>query len=492
MSRSKHRWTRGTFRRFSLPLGVCAVAGMIHGAHAQSTTFDPFAPDAIAPQAPTANPTAPKPVAPVLPPRIHPMPAKPVQAGTSLPAPTAAPAAPAPRTVTPLPTPTQAPPQVPASTTAPLQVQSPAPAAPTMASPTQAGALTDAQKLQQLQNALGPTQDTLSATPFEQTSLAPTQPVAAPKITQPTAPATPVTTQAAEPTPPLTRPLPKPTFNQEQAAPSDVTVADTPSTTPDTPAQPEANLLENIGNFFGNLFNTAEDTPAETQSVREEATTIAPDTTESPSDIKEESVDETPPQQQVDAQPSTPAPVVIDPRLTNATFALGSDIFLGQSTSALSQRAQCFTKNRGMVTYCLNPTTWASTLTRFFDVSSHLYKGEQAIIQFDGEIATRLYTLFNAEGFGEIVRYFEEKLGPATHHFSRTARTLKQGDVDNPTYVWRKENEVEGLTEVFEIRQIADTRGSLPDLKRGSIRVYYEGARSIFSLSSDLDFMQLH
>ncbi|WP_028879463.1 hypothetical protein [Terasakiella pusilla] len=476
MNKIKVSWNRRTFKRFGLPLGVCLMAGMISGAQAQTAAFDPFAPDAMAPQEPSANPTAPKPVAPVLPPRLTASPAIPRQTGVAPPVPTAAPAGPAPTHVAPLPAPILPP----ASTAHPTAPQAQAQA--------QAAPLSDLEKLQRLQNTLGQTTDQAAATPFEQNTLSPTQPVAPPKVATP---ASNVQTSppAPEPQPALSRPLPKPVLEEvAEPAPKRLAPDPAPVTTASAPAPSDGTLLDNIGSFFGNLFSSSTDsaTPEETQT-KDSSAPSSPLTEETQPSAKK-----APEKDTVEDQSAHPQAVTIDPRLPAAIFGLGSDVHLGQSTASLSEQAQCFTKNRGIVTYCINPTKWASSLERHFDVSTHLYKGEKAIIQFDGDIATRLYALFNSEGFQEITRYFEEKFGPPTHHFSRTTRTLKKGDVDNPTYVWRKDNEVEGLTEVFEIRQIADTRGSLPDLQRGSIRVYFEGARSIFSLSSDLDFMELH
>lgn len=451
-------WKRWTVKRFGLPLGAYLLVGLITGAQAQNAAFDPFAPDAVAPQEPTANPTAPKPVAP----------AQPVRPSTQrlAPAPSAAPAAPSPSQVTPLSAPDQPAPQRRIETQGQTQV------------PSQNQSLSDIEKLQRLQQALGQTSNSAAPTPFEQNSLAPTQPVAAPKVATPAATApTPTTAPApaSDPKPALSRPLPQPILEEELKPEGE--------TTDTAPAPSEGNLLDSIGGFFENLFSK------KTESEPEATQADAAATSTQDQEKKEEQPNIT--QNAVEPQADTPAPRVVDPRLSAATFALGTDIRLGQSTSELSPKAKCFTKNRGMVTYCLNPTRWASPLVRHFDVSTHLYKGQQAIIQFDGEIATRLYALFNTDGFSDIIAFFEAQFGPATHQFSRTTRTLKK-DVDNPTYVWRKENEVEGLTEVFEIRKIADTRGNLPDLQRGSVRVYFEGARSIFSLSSDLDFMELH
>ena len=246
-------------------------------------------------------------------------------------------------------------------------------------------------------------------------------------------------------------------------------------------AEPEGpGLFERIGSFFKDTFER-EQTPPE-KSVTEK-------------NVEEKASEETSPPAvpQVQSPPAEPkaAPKPTDPRLAKAQLGLGKNIKLGQPGDDLSSKAKCFTKNRGTVAYCLTPTNWPSQISSHFDVSSHLYKGTQGIVQFDGDIATRLFSLFDAKGFEDIVKYYEKTLGPASNTFQRKTRTFKLGVIENPTYVWHKATPEDGLTEIFEIRKIADTRGSIPDIQRGSIRVYFEGAREIFSLTSDLDYMNL-
>ncbi|WP_135076818.1 hypothetical protein [Terasakiella sp. SH-1] len=238
-------------------------------------------------------------------------------------------------------------------------------------------------------------------------------------------------------------------------------------------------LLERFKNMFDQAFGANEEVDTERHILVE------------PIKIKQKTPPEkVKPKQEPPKEPTITAKPV-DPRLIKAQLGLGRDILLGQGDDDLSKNARCFTKNRGTVAFCVTPTRWPSDIAGHFNVSSHLYKGRQGIVQFDGSLATRLFTMFKTEGFDDIIAHYEEKLGPATTHFVRRTRTLKQGIIQNPTYVWRKENTDEGLVEVFEIRKISDMRGTLPDIQRGAIRAYFEGAREIFSLTSDLDYMKL-
>ncbi|WP_419797206.1 MAG: hypothetical protein ACNI26_12815 [Terasakiella sp.] len=273
---------------------------------------------------------------------------------------------------------------------------------------------------------------------------------------------------------PVPTPEPEPiqeTIPEQEAISPPVVTPTAPS--PSAPEEEEPGLLNKIGNFFGSPFSSDEKAAQDTK-IQEQSPTPA---TTSPT-----------PAPTPDTPPSPPKP--IDPRLVKAEFGLGSDIKLGQGDNDLSKQAKCFTKNRGTIAFCTTPTRWPDAIARHFEISTHLYKGTRGIVQYEGNIATRLYGLFKGDGFQNVVKYYENEYGPATNSFVRDTRLLSK-TVKNKSYIWRKENPQEGLVEIMEIRQIADTRGPTPDLDSSMIRLYFEGSREIFSQVSDLDFMHL-
>lgn len=519
--------------RFHLSLGACLFLSI--PAHAQNTTLDPFSPNAVAPTVPSASPTAPAPVAPVFAPEPQAAPVPIVkQVPLETPAPMVAEDPVAPKVVA-----------------EPVKNLQPSPAEAKMfkvkAEPettlSNSGAedssffdrladffsseeeeqpqnenaeslqeniepeileaepapepIATAQKIQPMAEPAPepvakpikiveaePEIQTLPANtqaePFEPQKLAPTTPVESPKQITNLEQAPTTVAEEAPSSPGFLERL----FSSEEEPVRTIVVEAEPvkeDIQPEKIIEPrkleaqsipdEGGMLDSIGNFFGGIFGSNEEASEKTKPL--------------PVIEKADPVDLIP----IEEEQKPKAP--LDPRLIKATFALGKDIVLGQGDNDLSRDARCFTKNRGTVAYCITPTRWPARLQRHFDVSTHLYKGAQGITQYDGDIATRVYTLFNQEGFDTIVAYYEKNFGPPTHHFTRKTRTIQKGTLENPTYIWRREKPDEGLTEVFEIRKIADTRGSIPDLQRGSIRAYFEGSRQIFSLTSDLDYMSL-
>ncbi|GGF60092.1 hypothetical protein GCM10011332_12260 [Terasakiella brassicae] len=265
------------------------------------------------------------------------------------------------------------------------------------------------------------------------------------------------------------KPEPEPKTELEPALTQETTSHASPAA-----EQEDTSLLNKIGDFFSSPFSSDDKAAQTTESPAEKHST-AP------------AVEPTVPVQ-------SPAPVTeakpIDPRLVKAEFGLGADIKLGQGDNDLSKQAKCFTKNRGTIAFCTTPTRWPAPIARHFEVSTHLYKGTRAIVQYEGSVATRLYGIFKGDGFQDVLHYYENQYGPATNSFVRNTRLLNK-TVENKSYIWRKENPLEGLVEIMEIRQIADTRGPNPDMDNSMIRSYFEGSREIFSQVSDLDFMHL-
>lgn len=246
------------------------------------------------------------------------------------------------------------------------------------------------------------------------------------------------------------------------------------------PAPEEPGFFERIGQALTSPFSSQDE---ETQNSKKKQKTPPPQPKKHPQPLTN-AVKESAPAE------AAPHSAELDPRLKAAQLGLGKDILLGQGDNQLSKQAKCFTKNRGTIAFCTSPTRWPDPIARHFQVSTHLYKGVRGIIKYDGAIATRLYAIFDSDGFEEVVQYFEEQYGPATNQFNRHTRLLKE-NIDNQSYIWRKPNPNEGLVEVMEIRQFSDMRGPRTDLAHSTIRLYFEGSREIFTMASDLDFMHL-
>ena len=205
------------------------------------------------------------------------------------------------------------------------------------------------------------------AKPFDTTSVAPTTPVAAPQ------PPTPVVRNISKP-----KKVTAPMMEKVQTTPSPVAP---PIKQPYIPkSSVHANFEEKDDSWFGKIGSFFKDTfggDDEDKTLVHETEEPKP---ESPAHVttKAKKQDEIPAEAEVKP---------IDPRLMDAKLGLGRNIHLGQGDDDLSTKAKCLTKNRGTVAFCLTPTTWPVRISKYFEVSSHLYRGPQGIVQYDGNIA---------------------------------------------------------------------------------------------------------
>jgi hypothetical protein len=265
---------------------------------------------------------------------------------------------------------------------------------------------------------------------------------------------------------------------QESPVPPRPALTDAPSA---DLAEEETGMMDSITGFFGDMLGFGED---ERQMVVEErpsavkkAHEIQLKNNKAPTEIE---------------KPETLGTIrpAAEKLLTARRLEIGKDLWVSMNSAELDKKASCFTKKRGTVVFCLIKNKWPRTVAKNFDVSTTLYQGSQTIVQFDENVATRLFTLFDETGFDELVAHYTKIYGAPTHEFMRRTRTFKSY-IDNPTRIWRKENSQSGVVEVLEIRKFADMRGSIPDTDHGALRIYQEGSREIFALASDLDFMSL-
>jgi hypothetical protein len=188
-----------------------------------------------------------------------------------------------------------------------------------------------------------------------------------------------------------------------------------------------------------------------------------------------------------------PEPEVAVPVSSN--FVLGRSLVLGKQpppreSEPLKDRS-CIDKMHGAITFCLESANWPKSIEESFRVNTVLYTGFQAIVRYDGGVATRLQTMFPSEHFDKIVGYFTGLYGSPQEYWTRSIAPLASARQNNPTRAWRARHPTTGQVMVLEIRQYDDTRGGFPDTKRGVVMVYVADAKPIFPQVSSLELMRL-
>tara|TARA_R110002124_G_scaffold9429_9_gene48391 strand:- start:6838 stop:9747 length:2910 start_codon:yes stop_codon:yes gene_type:complete len=152
---------------------------------------------------------------------------------------------------------------------------------------------------------------------------------------------------------------------------------------------------------------------------------------------------------------------------------------------------ECIEKTGGRTQFCIKELQWPAFLEPKFLVSTILYTGTGAVVRFDDGAPTRIHTVFNADGFGEIADWLVRRFGPPTATVTRSVAPFGQARRDNPTMIWRAVDKVTQKTVSLEIRHFDDTRDGFPDIRNGVMMLYREGTPGIFPQVSVHELMRL-
>ncbi|MEP2825101.1 MAG: hypothetical protein ABJT84_07465, partial [Alphaproteobacteria bacterium] len=152
---------------------------------------------------------------------------------------------------------------------------------------------------------------------------------------------------------------------------------------------------------------------------------------------------------------------------------------------------ECIEKTGGRTQFCIKELQWPAFLEPKFLVSTILYTGTGSVVRFDDGAPTRIHTVFNADGFGEIADWLVRRFGPPTATVTRSVAPFGQARRDNPTMIWRAVDKVTQKTVSLEIRHFDDTRDGFPDIRNGVMMLYREGTPGIFPQVSVHELMRL-
>ena len=183
--------------------------------------------------------------------------------------------------------------------------------------------------------------------------------------------------------------------------------------------------------------------------------------------------------------------------LDGVTLSVGAgtslyNTFIPENARGGEGRApECIEKSNGRTQFCIKELTWPAFLEPRFLVSTILYTGTGSVVRFDDGAPTRIHTVFNAEGFGEIADWLVRRFGPPTSTVTRSVAPFGQARRDNPTMIWRAVDKVTQKAVSLEIRHFDDTRDGFPDIRNGVMMLYREGTPGIFPQVSVHELMRL-
>lgn len=157
--------------------------------------------------------------------------------------------------------------------------------------------------------------------------------------------------------------------------------------------------------------------------------------------------------------------------------------------------------DKSAATFCVEPVDWPLAIAAAFEVQSAIYRGRQAIVRYDGGVATQFHALFPTANFQKVVDHFTAMLGPPGDTSERSAVAIGERNRKNRTARWLGPKAADGpgsaggsadasADSMLEVREIDDMRWSAPpDLEHGVVRLYRGGGDLIFQHVSWSDFL---
>ncbi|MCW9033471.1 MAG: hypothetical protein OQJ97_04565 [Rhodospirillales bacterium] len=326
--------------------------------------------------------------------------------------------------------------------------------------------------------------DSESTKPLVTEKASPFHPEApSPTIPQPRFTEKPVAPSITEPTVEELNPSPKAASNPAEEPSRIVSVER------ETPTEPTPGFFDRMKNRITNLFS-----PPSMETL------IATDEAEKETGNKSDGEPPAAPvltkadfSQLASLPPATESVIEASPAFMAAKIGLGTNLLLGETIQNIlgKQKPVCVAKAKKTKHYCMVKANWDGYLRPHFNISNVVYRGAKGLIQFDGEVATRLYTLFPRGSYITLLAHYTKLYGSPSLSSERKVRTLLKGNNISKIAQWRRQNPDTKEISVFELREIDDIRSNFPDLEYGVLRVYIEGTTEIFSVVSTLDFFDM-
>ena len=178
--------------------------------------------------------------------------------------------------------------------------------------------------------------------------------------------------------------------------------------------------------------------------------------------------------------------------LQGVDLALGNSVRLGRLFDAANPPVGgCIAKRAYDAIFCIEDVDWPSAVAPAFDVRSSLYAGVRAITRYDGGAASGVHAIFPTAAFAEVVDHFTTRYGPPNESANLMMAMIGEPRRPNPMVRWVAA--ADGKTvDILEVRTFDDSRGTLPNLRYGVVRLFREGAVSVFRHLSTGDLLVLH
>lgn len=179
-----------------------------------------------------------------------------------------------------------------------------------------------------------------------------------------------------------------------------------------------------------------------------------------------------------------------DGPLLDQDLYLGRGKLIGQPYKrANNKSAACIERELHGSVFCLEGLDWPARDAKNFDADTAFIMPGEAIIRYENGLSSRVYAVFNASQFADVVKIMQRRFGPPQEREIGWMHILEAPKLPNTTFRWKAVTPDRADTVVLEVRNYDDIRRSFADMDHGMVRLFRTGSRPIFKHISTMDLM---
>lgn len=176
--------------------------------------------------------------------------------------------------------------------------------------------------------------------------------------------------------------------------------------------------------------------------------------------------------------------------LINVDLYLGNKNTIGAPYDAAAYRGvPCIERAMHGSVFCLKNLDWPAEITSSFSTDTAFVMPGEGVVRYENGAASRIYAVFNATDFAQVIKYMQHKFGPPQEREIVWMHMLEAPKLPNTTFRWQAFNADRTEVIVLEVRNYDDLRRSFADMDHGMVRLYRNGSRPIFKHISTMDLM---
>ena len=176
--------------------------------------------------------------------------------------------------------------------------------------------------------------------------------------------------------------------------------------------------------------------------------------------------------------------------LANIDLYMGRDSVIGApyDKTAFNKDACVERAVHGSV-FCLKALNWPAVIASSFNADTAFILPGEGVVRFENGAVSRVYSVFKASDFTEVVKYMQHRFGPPQEREVGWMHMLEAPQMPNTTFRWKAVSPDRRYTIILEVRNFDDLRRSFADMEHGMVRLYRQGSRPIFKHISTMDLM---